>query len=46
MGEHYVMCVSPYPHVRQATTNPCLYWIGKFTDLKFDLKRSHGVPPP
>lgn len=41
-GENYVMCVSPYPHVRQATTNRCLYWIGTFANLKFDIQNSHG----
>jgi hypothetical protein len=42
-GENYVMCVSPYPHVRQATTNRCLYWIGTFANLKFDIQNSHGT---
>lgn len=38
------MCVSPYPHVRQHTTNPCLYWIGPYQDqaLQFDLAAAQG----
>mmetsp|Transcript_3104 Transcript_3104/g.8988 ORF Transcript_3104/g.8988 Transcript_3104/m.8988 type:complete len:620 (+) Transcript_3104:733-2592(+) len=43
-GGDYVMCVSPYPHVRQHTTNPCLYWIGPYQDqaLQFDLAAAQG----
>lgn len=43
-GGDHVMCVSPYPHVRQPTTNPCLYWIGSYAegDQQFDLAAAQG----
>ena len=47
VGDH-VMCVSPYPHVRQPTTNPCLYWIGSYAegDQQFDLTAAQGESQP
>ena len=37
------MCVSPYPHINKSPTNTCLYWIGPYADVKFDLQRAKGA---
>ena len=36
------MCVSPYPHVRASPTNACLYWIGRFDGVRFDMETARG----
>jgi hypothetical protein len=39
----HLLCVSPYPHLHShRPTNHCLYWLGTYSDGRFDLDGARG----